>query len=48
MRLIEPYLQARAELHHLVSLDVLGAVHTGDSVAYAQYAARLLQDVIAS
>ena len=37
------HLQTRAELHHLLGLDVLEAVDAGDTVTDAQHAASLLQ-----
>src|SRR5262245_23998729 len=36
-------LQASAELNHLLSLDVLQAIHTGDTITNAQHTAGLLQ-----
>merc|ERR1711890_148659 len=36
-------LQARAEFHHFLSLDILQTVHTGDTVSNGEYTASLLQ-----
>jgi len=36
-------LQAGGELHHLIGLDVVQTVHTGDTITDAQHTAGLLQ-----
>lgn len=37
------YLETGGELHHLIGLDVLQTVHTGDTVTDAQHASSFLQ-----
>lgn len=41
--MIRIYLETGGEFHHLIGLDVLQTVHTGDTVTDAQHASSFLQ-----
>ena len=40
---LDPHLEARAELHHLLGLDVLKTIDTSDTISNGEHTASLLK-----